>query len=47
MTSDLVHDVDDKMDLFSRISLGIATGNIPKTSPISNRKAKPLFDEDC
>ena len=47
ITPNLVHEVDDKMAIFSSTLLDIASDNIPKTSPFPKRKAKPWFDEDC
>ena len=41
ITPDLFHDVDDKMAIFSSTLLDIATDNIPKTSPLPKRNAKP------
>ena len=47
ITVDLVNDAEDKMAIFSSTLLDIAADNIPKTSPLPKRKAKPWFDEDC
>ena len=46
ITPNLFHEADDTLAIFSSTLLDI-TNNIPKTSPIPKRKAKPWFDEDC
>ena len=47
ITPDIFNDAEDKMVIFSSTLVGIAADNIPKMFPLSERKAKPWFDEDC
>ena len=47
ITPDLFNDAEDKMVIFSSTLLDITADNIPKTSPLTKRKATPWFYEDC